>query len=104
MNNASRNRNHPDHQLEQQILKTDLCHSVINDIQELVVNYATDFDLDFLPTRCDSERQNGPLVDAISDLYNKTRLLFKKSNIDFDNHWVRYQINLDRCHGNQLIN
>lgn len=87
MNNASRNRNHPDHQLEQQILKTDLCHSVINDIQELVVNYATDFDLDFLPTRCDSERQNGPLVDAISDLYNKTRLLFKKSNIDFDNHW-----------------
>lgn len=104
MNNASRNRNHPDHQLEQQILKTDLCHSVINDIQELVVNYAADFDLDFLPTRCDYGRPNVPLLDAISELYNRTRLLFKKSKIDFDNHWVRYLIDLDRCHGNQLIN
>ncbi|KAL7321717.1 hypothetical protein PS15m_001454 [Mucor circinelloides] len=87
MNNASRNRNHPDHQLEQQILKTDLCHSVINDIQELVVDYAADFDLDFLPTSSDNRRPNVQLLEAISELYNRTRLLFKKSNIDFDNHW-----------------
>lgn len=101
MNNASRNRNHPDHQLEQQILKTDLCHSVINDIQELVVDYAADFDLDFLPTSSDNRRPNVQLLEAISELYNRTRLLFKKSNIDFDNHWVRYQmLILDRCHGN----
>lgn len=89
MNNASRNRNHPDYQLEQQILKTDLCHSVINDIQKLVVNYAADFDLDFLPTKHDYGKPNVSLLDAISELYNRTRLLFKKNNIDFDNHWVR---------------
>jgi hypothetical protein len=89
MNNSSRNRNHPDHKLEQQILKTDLCHTLITEIQQLVVTFAVDFDLDFLPQR----RQKQPttsLTDAIAELYSKTKLMYRKSEIEFDNHWVNY--------------
>lgn len=87
MNNRSRNRSHPNYQLEQQILKSEICHSVINEIQDLVIQYASDFDFDFLSDNNDYHLV--PLVDAISELYNKTRLKFKKSNIGFDNHWVK---------------
>ncbi|KAI8981924.1 kinase-like domain-containing protein [Mycotypha africana] len=89
MDNISRNRNHPDHKLEQQILKTDLCHTVIRDIQELVTTYASEFDLDFLDTAKDKSNPQDtvPFLEAISQLYHKTKLLFKKAKVDFDNHW-----------------
>jgi hypothetical protein len=89
MNNSSRNRNHPDHKLEQQILKTDLCHTLITEIQQLVVAFAADFDLDFLPQRRHKQPTNGmDLADAIAELYSKTKLMYQKSCIEFDNHWV----------------
>lgn len=88
MNNVSRDRSHPDHKLEQQILKTDLCHSVINDIQELVVQYASEFDLEFLSLNNIPSYNLIPVLDAIAELYNKTKLKFKKNKVEFDNHWV----------------
>jgi hypothetical protein len=90
MNNVSRDRSHPDHKLEQQILKTEVCYSVVNDIQELVVQYASEFDFDFLSFNNNIPSYHLiPLLDAIAELYNKTRLKFKKNKIDFDNHWVK---------------
>ncbi|KAI9481708.1 MAG: kinase-like domain-containing protein [Benjaminiella poitrasii] len=86
MNKSSRNRNHPDHKLEQQILKTDISHKVISDIQELVVAYASDFDLDFLPQET-TINPTLPLIDAIAELYHKIRLVFKKNKLEFDSHW-----------------
>lgn len=89
MNNVSRDRSHPDHKFEQQILKTEICHSVVSDIQDLVVQYASEFDLDFLSNNNIPSYNLIPVLDAISELYNKTKLKFKKNNIEFDNHWVK---------------
>jgi hypothetical protein len=89
MNNASRNRNHPDHKYEQQILKTDLCHTVINNIQELVVSYSTYFDLGFLNKNNNNKTQEEQaFLQDIKKLYEETKTLFETNKIEFDNHWV----------------
>lgn len=87
MNNASRNRNHPDHKYEQQILKTDLCHTTVTNMQELVSIYATEFDLIFIDNKQDKPIRK--LSDAIGKLYETTKSLFEANNITFDNHWVK---------------
>lgn len=85
MNNASRNRNHPDHKYEQQILKTDLCHTAVSSMQELVLQYAHVFDLTFLPPP--QPPQAMPITQAMAVLYKKTKQLFESNQITFDNHW-----------------
>jgi hypothetical protein len=84
MNNSSRNRNHPDHQNELQVLKTDLCNQVITDIQQVVSLYAHLFDLDFLSSR----KPNVPIQQALATLYQRTLKAFQQHNIPFDDHLV----------------
>lgn len=91
MNNASRNRNHPNHKHEQQILKTDLCHTVINNIQELVRSYSSLFDLSFLSksnNNSKGQQEEETFLQDIKKLYEETRKLFESNNIDFDSHLV----------------
>ena len=87
MNNASRNRNHPDHKYEQRILKTDLCTRVVSNMQELVTYYPTEFGLNFLSRKQSNEQQS--LEKAIETLYSNTEALFKSNNVAFDNHLVK---------------
>ncbi|KAI7899207.1 kinase-like domain-containing protein [Cokeromyces recurvatus] len=87
MNNASRDRNNPDHKLEQQILKTDISYKVISDIQELICAYASEFDLEFLPQEDNAISLNTSLTGAIAQLYHKTKCTFKRNKLEFDNYW-----------------
>ncbi|KAG0167764.1 hypothetical protein DFQ28_005661 [Apophysomyces sp. BC1034] len=77
------NRNHPDHQYQQKIVKTDLVHGTIQAIQQLIATYPNEFDIDFVHTHISSI----PLSEAVTHLYQTTKKLYQSNHIPFDEHW-----------------
>ncbi|CDS11625.1 hypothetical protein LRAMOSA03888 [Lichtheimia ramosa] len=80
-----RNRNHPAHQYQQEIVKTDLVHQTIQAIHQLLRLYPQAFDLNFL-TPADPACAI-PVEDAIRQLHKDTIALYRSRNVTFDSHW-----------------
>lgn len=87
-----RNRNHPAHQYQQEIVKTDLVHQTIQAIHQLLRLYPQAFDLNFL-TPADPACAI-PVEDAIRQLHKDTIALYRSRNVTFDSHWVRFILTL----------
>ncbi|KAI8047154.1 kinase-like domain-containing protein [Gilbertella persicaria] len=79
----SRNRNHPDHKLEQQILQTDLGHKVTSEILKYIQTHGAAFDFCFLERF--SNQQS--MLDSMVMMYDTFKALYKQNNTPFDYHW-----------------
>lgn len=85
MDHSILNRNHPNHHYQQQVIKSKLVHHTIQCIKRLIVQYPSEFDINFLHNL---DKPKIPIHEAIANLYNDILSLYRSNNIAFDDHWV----------------